>query len=102
MSGSIIMPATPSIIRTRRAQWISNLSGGDVLVSGIVRSMTLRSLSGVVYVGGTGAEDMPYLVSSQGILVAGGESITLDVGNFNQVRVVAATSGYSVSYIGVA
>lgn len=86
-------------VRTRAILAVSNVSGGVTLVSGIVRSVTLKSLSGAIYVGGATGIDMPY--SGFGMLLAGGEAITLDVNNFNLINACAATSGDPVSYIGV-
>lgn len=86
-------------IRTRAILPVTSNSGGATLVSGIVRSVTVKSLSGAIYIGGTTGIDMPY--AGYGMLLAGGEAITLDVNNFNLIKVCAAVSGDPVSYIGV-
>jgi hypothetical protein len=96
----VVIDSNPSSgIRARAILKVHNLSGGVALVSGIIHSVTLKSLSGAIYVGGTGAIDMPY--SGYGLLLGGGEAVTFDVGNFNLVKVMAAVSGDSVSYAGI-
>lgn len=92
--------ALPSTgVRTRAILACTTNSAGTQLVSGVVHSVTIKALSGAMYVGGAAGVDMPY--SGYGMLLAGGEAITIDVGNFNQVRVCAATNNDPISYIGI-
>lgn len=91
--------ATPTSVLTRDILLVTDDSGGMALVSGLVKSMTLKSLSGDVFVGGTAAGDMPY--SGHGFLLAAGEAWSLDIDNFSRVKVCANVSGDWVSYGGV-
>jgi hypothetical protein len=90
-------------IRTRLPLLVSDVSGGTALISGIVRAVTIKVHSGQILIGGNSSIDMPYyggLLSSVGFLVEPGEAVTLPVENFNLLKVVAATSGGLISYIG--
>lgn len=103
-SGSVIISGNVSIIagtavRTRLLLYPTALSGGSLLLSGDVTSVTIKSLSGDVWIGGTAALDYPY--SGSGFLLTTSEAISLDVDNFNLVSVCANVSGSWVSYIGV-
>ena len=97
ISGTVsIMP--PSVIHTRAITRFSDVSGGTTLASGGIQSLSLRSLDGDIYVGGTLGIDMPY--SGYGMLVQQGDALTIDIQNFNLVAICASISGYRVSYMG--
>jgi hypothetical protein len=60
--------------------------------------MTVRSLDGDIYLGGSSGIEYPY--NGYGMLMQQGDSMTLDVNNFNLVSVCAGVSGNRVSYVG--
>ena len=97
ISGETVDIYTPTVVRVRAILIPTAGSGGTVLLSGDVKSATVKSLSGDVWVGG--ATDKPY--SGFGFLLAAGEAWSLDVDNFNAIYVCANTSGNFVSYGGV-
>jgi hypothetical protein len=103
ISGNVVTPRSATSVRSRALLPISNGSGGTVLLSGDVISATLRNIEvsgNPMYVGGIGTE-APF--SGKGFFLQGGDGITLNVNNFNQVQVfnATATSGKLLSYIGV-
>ena len=98
LSGNITIIASTGV-RTRALLNVTGASGGAALASGDIHSMTMKALSGTIYVGGAAAGDAPF--SGQGFLLANGEAVSLDVDNFNRVLVCAVTSGDLVSYVGV-
>lgn len=86
-------PAKVDMVGTKR---VTAVSGGIVLSSGEVVSVSVKALStnsGDIYVGG---EAPPY--SGAGFLLEPGEAWNLDVDNLNKVRLFAAVSGDIVSY----
>jgi len=89
----------PASVMTANILVPSSASGGTQLTAGGIQSVTLKSLSGDVWVGGTGSQ-APY--SGHGFLLQAGEAISVDVNNFSAIRVMAETSGNWVTYIGVA
>ena len=100
VSGQTIDTYTPTAVRTRDILTPTALSGGTLLLSGDVISVTVKSLSGDVYVGGVTSPDLPF--SGHGLLLAAGEAWSLDIDNFNKIRVCApVNSGDMVSYAGV-
>jgi len=78
-------------------------SGGTLLGSGTagygVRITNVQAgISGAVFVGGIGP-NAPF--SGQGYYLDSNQTLVLPVTNFNQVRICAAISGVSISYIGL-
>ncbi|MDP2665182.1 MAG: hypothetical protein Q8P23_00840 [bacterium] len=98
MSGNITILASTGV-RARALLVTTGASGGATLLSGDVHSVTVKALSGIVYVGGTAAGDLPF--SGQGFLLGNGEAVSMDVDNFNRVSVCAVTSGDLVTYFGI-
>ena len=99
MSGQGVEIRPSGGVRARAILLLSDVSGGVALVSGIVHSVTMKALSGAVYIGGATDVDMPY--AGYGLLLGAGEAVTLDVGNFNLVKACAVVSGNPISYIGI-
>ncbi|MBA7475657.1 hypothetical protein ES707_11029 [subsurface metagenome] len=100
VSGETISVETPTAVLTRAILTPTADSGGTLLISGIVVAVTVKSLSGDIYIGGIAADDAPY--SGYGFLLAAGEAWSLDIDNFNKIRVCApVNSGDWVSYGGV-
>jgi hypothetical protein len=104
MSGhiSVTTPASVLTNATTNPLNCTNASGGQIITSGAILSAIVKALvqnSGDVYIGGVAAGHMPY--SGHGLLLAPGEAINLDVGNFGYIHVCAAISGDRVSFIGV-
>ena len=86
-------------IKTGAVKRVTGVSGGTVLFSGVVQSVTMKSLDGDIYVGGSG-NNRPY--SGFGFLLDKGEGVSFDVSNFDAIYVCApATSGNRVSFYGV-
>lgn len=99
ISGEAVDIIPPTTIRVRDMLIPSSASGGTVLESGEVRSVTLTAISGDHWVGGVD-DEAPY--SGHGFLLARGNAITYGIDNFNRIRVMAdTTSGRWVSYTGV-
>ena len=72
-------------------------SGGIILSSGEVVSVTVKALSrnsGDIYIGGP--DNPPY--SGHGYLLEPGEAVNLDVQNLNKIRLVAVVSGDIVTW----
>ncbi len=87
----------PNLIRTRDFLVPTAGSGGTALDSGVCVSVTIKSLSGDVLIGGDSEPPM----SGHGFLLAAGEAVTYDLDNLPRVRVMArlpANSGNWVSY----
>jgi len=86
-------------IKTGAIKRVTGVSGGVVLFSGVIKSVTLKALDGEIYVGGSG-NNRPY--SGYGFILDKGEGTSLDVNNFDAVYVCApANSGDRVSFLGV-
>ena len=94
----VVSLSVPSIIRARLSMKVTDLSGGATLASGGVVAVSLRSLDGDLWVGGSTGIEYPY--SGYGMLMQQGDSLSFDVQNFNQISVVATVSGYRVAYVG--
>jgi hypothetical protein len=91
---------TPSVgVRTRSLLRVTSDSGGITLLSGDIHSVTIKNLSGDIYVGGSQGIDYPY--NGYGMILCNGEALTLDVNNFNLISVCAVNSGDLISYIGI-
>lgn len=101
-SGVYIIAPAMNQGRSRAVLTLDNNSGGTILQSGDCESMILKSMavsSGDVYVGYS--NERPY--SGFGYALQAGESIALDVNNFNKVAVFGIISGFcSVTYTGIA
>ena len=98
VSGNSVIVGPPTVIRARQVMFVNNNSGGQTLSSGGIVSLSLRSLDGDIYVGGSTGIEFPY--SGYGMYMSQGDTIGLDANNFNLVSVFAAISGNRVSYIG--
>jgi len=105
VSGETVSIETPTTVKTGPIQIVTHGSGGQVLHSGSVKSALVKALShnsGMIAVGGSG--DRPWYeaaCSGQGLVLDGGEAVSLDVDDFDAVYVVAEVSGEQVSFIGV-
>jgi len=105
VSGETVSIETPTIVKTGPIRQLTDLSGGQVLHSGAIKSVLVKALaanSGMIAVGGSG--DRPWYeaaCSGQGLVLDGGEAVSLDVDNFDHVYVVAEVSGEQVSFVGV-
>ena len=96
MSGNINID-TPSTVRIGNTATVGSISGGISISSGIIKSVTVKSLSsnsGDLYIGG-------YPYSGYGLLLEAGESISLDINNLNLIHVYAVVSGDKISYMGI-
>jgi hypothetical protein len=90
----------PKVIEAVGTKTVPAHSGGIVLSSGEVVSVTVKALaknSGDIYVGG--ADVPPY--SGAGFCLEPGEAWNIDVGNLNEVRIVATVSGDRITYGGI-
>lgn len=100
----IVVPGTPVINNSGNPITLtSGLSGGVSLWSAVCVSVTVKAMpnnSGVVYVGGYTAGQMPY--SGCGFVLAAGEAITVDVNNIGKVKVCTTLSGSQITYIAMA
>ena len=101
ISGYEVSVAPLMGVRTRAILAITTNSGGQVLASGNIHSVTVKSVavSADLYIGGAQGIDYPY--SGYGLRLAPSEAITLDVNNFNLISVCATVANDPVSYIGV-
>jgi len=105
VSGETVSIETPTSIKTGPIRQLTDLSGGQVLHSGAIKSVLVKALtdnSGMIVVGG--ATDRPWyeaVCSGQGLVLDGAEAVSLDVDDFDAVYVVAEVSGDQVSFIGV-
>ena len=82
-------------------QMSSGLSGGYILWSGAVNTITVKAPInnvGPIYVGGHIAGQMPY--SGVGYIMAAGDIVCLNIPNIGYIRVVNALSGDRVTWIG--
>jgi hypothetical protein len=100
VSGEIVDIKTPTQIKTGPTRVIPSTSGGVVLHSGSVVSVTVKAgnaNSGDIYLGG--ATDRPY--SGQGLVLDAGEAINIDVNDFGAIYLFATVSGDVVTFCGV-
>jgi hypothetical protein len=101
VSGEVVDIKVPTEIKTGSTRTLSDASGGEVLHSGAVVSVTVKALSansGDIYVGGE--NNRPY--SGFGFLLEAGEAINVDVSDFSDVYLVATVSGDKVTFLGIA
>ena len=101
-SAAYVTPLPAGGIITRAILGTTAASGGQIICSSesiACRSLTLKSLSGTLYIGGTAQSNMPFI--GYGMLITAGEAVTLEVNNFNLVRACAAVSGDTLSVLGV-
>lgn len=89
-----------STLITNPMRQVTNASGGVVLSSGSIFSVTINNESGnaPVWIGGTGAQ-APF--SGKGLHVYGGGSISLKIDSVDDIRVFGETSGQFVSWLGI-
>jgi len=93
-----IIPATQ--VKTGPIRILNSDSGGIVLHSGSVKSLTVKALStnsGDIYIGGV--NDRPY--SGYGFLLAAGEGKSYDIDNFSKIYLMAVISGDRVTFDGI-
>lgn len=101
VSGEVVDIKVPTTVKTDTIKVITSASGGQVLHSGSVVSVTIKALSansGDIYVGG--ATNRPY--SGFGFCLEHGEAINLDASNFDNVYLCATVSGDRVTFLGIA
>lgn len=101
VSGEVVDIKVPTEVKTAELRVVTGDSGGAVLHSGAVVSVTIKALaanSGDIYVGG--ATNRPY--SGFGFCLEKGEAINLDASDFNNVYLCATVSGDRVTFLGIA
>jgi hypothetical protein len=97
--------APPTTFRARGVLFAQDISGGVPLGSGPTVSVTIRNVggdigvSGHLWVGGTNIGEQPY--SGFGVLLKKDDHLSVDIDNFNRIRVFATVSGVGVNYFGV-
>lgn len=98
-SGNVAVEFGTSL-RTAGLTQATSLSGGVLLGSGAVFSVTMISISGnaPMWVGGVGSF-APF--SGTGLIVYPGSAVSLKVNAVDTIRVFAETSGQKVSWLGV-
>jgi hypothetical protein len=107
ISGETVQTATapPTTFRARGILFAQDISGGVQLGSGPTVSVTIRNIggdigvSGHLWVGGASVGEQPY--SGFGVLLKKDETLSVDIDNFNKIRVFATVSGVGVNYFGV-
>jgi len=101
-SGQTPLMLAPTGGKARGLLAVTGASGGVILTSGAVVSMTTKALAGNagdIFVGFNESTEMPY--SGYGFLLDAGESWSFDIDEIGKTRVFATTSGDLVSYGGV-
>ena len=97
--------APPTTFRARGILFAQDISGGVELGSGPTTSITVRNVggdigvSGHLWVGGASVGEQPF--SGFGVLLKKDETLSVDIDNFNKIRVFATVSGVGVNYFGV-
>lgn len=117
-SGETFKQQIPTTGRARGIAKVTSNSGGDLLASGDVKTMTIRMVqkasggtndaSGYMLVGFDVAGERPFVGASGFELDSGygtiilypGDAYTLDIDNMNRMRVVSRMSGEMISYGG--
>jgi hypothetical protein len=107
ISGETVQTATtpPTTFRARGILFAQPVSGGVELGSGPTVSVTIRNIggdigaSGHLWVGGASLGEQPF--SGFGVLLKKDETLSVDIDNFNKIRVFATVSGVGVNYFGV-
>lgn len=97
----IQIPQSISINAPSNPQVIGSTSGGDILTSGNINLIIVKSRttnSGDLYVGGHTAGHMPY--SGRGFLLEPGEAMTINIQEMGYVHVFAEVSGDLATYLG--
>jgi len=100
-AASGIMDGIATVIKTDAVRVITADSGGEVLHSGPILSMTVKALAANtsdIYLGGV-APCRPY--SGFGFAIGGGEAKSYDVNNFDACYLCATTSGDKVTFDGI-
>jgi len=90
-------PWGPSEVTRADVMFVTAASGGVILSSGEIKSVTLKAFaknSGDIYVGGP--DTKPY--SGRGFCLEPGESWNIDVENLNKALLVAVVSGDRVTW----
>jgi hypothetical protein len=101
VSGEVVDIKVPTEVKTNSLKVVTGASGGQVLHSGAVVSVTIKAVSansGDIYVGG--ATNRPY--SGFGFQLEKGEAINLDVSDFGDVYLCATVSGDRATFLGIA
>jgi len=101
VSGEVVDIKVPTTVKTDSLKVITGASGGQVLHSGAVVSVTVKAVSansGDLYVGG--ATNRPY--SGFGFQLEKGEAINLDASDFDDVYLFAVVSGDRCTFLGIA
>lgn len=94
-----IIPLTD--VKTYALRIIPASSGGVYLHSGSVHTVTLKAKltnSGDIFVGGDSVTNRPY--SGYGFELEAGEALTLDMDDFDTIKLYATVSGDRVTFIG--
>jgi hypothetical protein len=107
ISGETVQAAAvpPTTFRARGVLFAQDVSGGVELGSGPTVSVTIRNVggdigvSGHLWVGGANIGERPF--SGFGVLLKKDETLSVDIDNFNKIRVFATVSGVGVNYFGV-
>ena len=100
ISGNVVTLSVPTTVRTQAMLAVTGASGGAALGSGVTNAVVVKAFylnSGNVWVGGSSYT--PY--SGYGLILGSGESVALDVNNFNAIYVFAEISGDKVTALAV-
>ena len=99
VSGDIVDIAVPTSIPAAGIFVVGSQSGGVILTSGSVISVTIKAMSdnsGNIYVAGVA------LQSGEGFVLEPGEAINIDIDNMGRIHLLADVSGDRITYLGVA
>ena len=102
ISGETVYVTPPTGGKIGGLHQVTDNSGGTILTSGAVTSMTVKAKAGnagEIYVGFSVAEHMPY--SGFGFQLDGGDGWSLDIDDMGKMRVFGSVSGDFVTYGGV-
>ena len=102
ISGETVYVTPPTGGKIGALHRVTSNSGGTILTSGAVTSMTVKAKAGnagEIYVGFSISNYMPY--SGFGFQLDGGDGWSLDIDDMGKVRVFGSVSGDFVTYGGV-
>lgn len=99
-----LVTITPNEIKTNAATnplAVSSTSGGDILTSNAITSITIKSLatSADFYIGGHNIGHMPFSGGGMRLIPSG--ELTLNIDNIGKVHAFATMSGDMLTYVGV-
>ena len=97
ISGETVELSVPSTMRVGLIQRVTGNSGGQVLYSGTVKSVSIKALNGDIYLGDTTSR--PY--SGFGSLIENNDGVSFDWNDLGTLCVVASVSGSTITFMGV-